>query len=51
VVTWTEALGAEEPAPSFASTEKLNVDCAVSPFTVKLVVVAVPMALPFFRTV
>jgi len=51
VVTETEALGAEEPAPSFASTEKLNVVCAVSPFTVKLVPLAVPMELPFFKTV
>jgi hypothetical protein len=51
VVTCTEALGAEEPAPSFASTEKLNVVCAVSPFTVKLVPLEVPMELPFFRTV
>src|SRR5258708_4343347 len=51
VVTETEALGAEEPAASFASTEKLNMVCAVSPFTVKLVPLAVPMELPFFRTV
>jgi len=51
VVTDTEALGAEEPAPSFAATEKLKVLCGVSPFTLKLVPVAVPMALPFFSTV
>src|SRR5579864_5589957 len=51
VVTDTAALGVEEPAPSFASTEKLNVLCAASPFTVKLVLLAVPMGLPFFNTV
>lgn len=51
VVTETEPLGAEEPAPSFASTLKLKVDCAVSPLTAKLVPVVVPMELPFFRIV
>ena len=51
VVTDTAALGADVPAPSMASTVKLNVVCAVRPFTVKVVPVAVPMELPFFRTV
>src|SRR5215468_2500918 len=51
VVTETEALGADEPAPSFASTLKLNVVCAVSPPTAKVVPVVVPMELPFFSTV
>jgi hypothetical protein len=51
VVTDTVGLGAEEPAPSLALTLKLKTVCAVSPNTLKLVVVVVPMGAPFFRTV
>src|SRR5262249_48829222 len=49
--TDTAGLGAEEPAPSFALTLKLKTVCAVSPNTLKLVVVVVPMEMPSFRTV
>ena len=51
VVTETDGLAAEEPAPSLASTLKLKVVDAVRPLTLKLVPLVVPMELPFFRTV
>jgi hypothetical protein len=51
VVTFTAELGPEVPLLSVASTVKLYEVEAVSPVTVNDVPVAVPIEVPFFKTV
>jgi hypothetical protein len=50
-VTLTVELLADEPAPSMAETAKVKVVAEQRPFTVKLVPPALPIELPFSKTV